>query len=91
MNVNITQVNQDGIKYSYNLQNQVFKGQKTTKEIHSIAFENGTFLLFEDYVKELQANRTEEYCLVLATAKFLSQKVTISIDFGQETTFWTKH
>ena len=91
MNVNITQVNQDGIKYSYKIQNQIFKGQKTAKEIHSMAFENGTFLLFEDYVKELQANRTEEYCLVLATAKFLSQKVTINIDFGQEITIWTMY
>lgn len=26
MNVNIAQVNQDGIKYSYKIQNQVFKG-----------------------------------------------------------------
>ena len=28
--------------------------------------------------------RTEEYCLILASAKFLSTKVTISIDYGQE-------
>jgi len=28
--------------------------------------------------------RTEEYCMILATQKFLSNKVTISIDFGQE-------
>ncbi|GEM_PF-1629055 len=28
--------------------------------------------------------RTEEYCMILATQKFLSTKVTISVDFGQE-------
>ena len=30
----------------------------------------------------------EEYCMILATAKFLSTKVTIDIDFGQEWSFW---
>jgi hypothetical protein len=30
------------------------------------------------------ATRTEEYCMILATQKFLSNKVTIAIDFGQE-------
>ncbi len=27
----------------------------------------------------------EQYCMLLATAKFMSTKVTVSIDFGQET------
>ena len=27
----------------------------------------------------------EEYCMVLATSRFLSTKVTITVDFGQET------
>ncbi len=30
----------------------------------------------------------EEYCMILASAKFLSTKVTIEIDFGQEWSFW---
>ena len=29
--------------------------------------------------------RTEEYCQVLATSKLLSTKVTITVDYGQET------
>ena len=33
--------------------------------------------------------RTEEYCMILATGKFLSTKVTISIDFGQERRFFS--
>jgi hypothetical protein len=32
--------------------------------------------------------RTEEYCMILATQKFLSTKVTISIDFGQARKFY---
>jgi hypothetical protein len=28
--------------------------------------------------------RTEEYCMILATQKFMSTKVTIAIDHGQE-------
>lgn len=91
MNVKITQINQDGIKYSYKLQDKVFKGQKDAKDLHSISLENGTFLLFEDYVQKIQANRTEEYCELLATSRLLSLKVTITIDFGQETTLWTKY
>lgn len=34
------------------------------------------------------ATRTEEYCMVLATPKLLSNKVTISVDFGQERPFF---
>lgn len=34
------------------------------------------------------AARTEEYCMILATQKLLSTKVTISIDFGQERRFF---
>lgn len=30
----------------------------------------------------------EEYCMVLATSKLLSTKLTIQIDFGQEWSFW---
>lgn len=32
--------------------------------------------------------RTEEYCLVLVTAKLLSTKVTITVDYGQERKFF---
>ncbi len=30
----------------------------------------------------------EEYCMILATSKLLSTKVTIAVDFGQEWSFW---
>lgn len=29
------------------------------------------------------------YCEIVGTQKFLSPKVTVSIDYGQETSFWT--
>ena len=35
------------------------------------------------------ATRTEEYCMVLATAKMMSTKVTITIDFGQERKYFS--
>ena len=35
------------------------------------------------------ATRTEEYCMVLATQKFMSTKVTIAIDYGQERKFFS--
>jgi len=37
----------------------------------------------------LQVERTEEYCMILGTQKFLSTKLTIQIDFGQERNFLT--
>ncbi|MGF7040095.1 hypothetical protein [Mucilaginibacter lappiensis] len=30
----------------------------------------------------------EQYCMILATAKVFSSKVTITVDYGQETKFW---
>ena len=30
----------------------------------------------------------EQYCMIIATAKLFSTKVNISVDFGQETSFW---
>ena len=33
--------------------------------------------------------RTEEYCMILATQKFMSTKVTIAIDYGQERKFFS--
>ena len=32
--------------------------------------------------------RTEEYCMMMATQKFLSTKVIITLDYGQETKFF---
>lgn len=32
--------------------------------------------------------RTEEYCMILGTQKFLSNKITIEIDFGQQRSVW---
>src|SRR5947209_573977 len=34
---------------------------------------------------KLDSGRTEEYCLIIATGKLFSTKVTIHVDFGQET------
>lgn len=34
------------------------------------------------------ANKHEQYCMVIATAKFFSNKVSIEVDFGQQTSFW---
>ncbi|MEO6949368.1 MAG: hypothetical protein ABI123_07060 [Ginsengibacter sp.] len=32
--------------------------------------------------------KVEQYCEVVATGRLLSNKVTIDIDYGQETNFW---
>jgi hypothetical protein len=32
--------------------------------------------------------RIEQYCQIIATPRFLSNKVTIDIDFGEEKSFW---
>jgi hypothetical protein len=34
------------------------------------------------------AKKHEQYCMIIATAKFFSSKVSIAVDFGQETSFW---
>ncbi|RZK24998.1 MAG: hypothetical protein EOO43_06630 [Flavobacterium sp.] len=39
-------------------------------------------------VTESQIKRTEEYVLIVATAKFLSTKVSIVLDYGQEKDFF---
>jgi len=33
--------------------------------------------------------RTEEYCMIMATAKLMSNKVTITVDYGQERKFFS--
>ena len=35
--------------------------------------------------------RTEEYCMILATEKFMSNKLTITIDYGQERKYFTDY
>lgn len=89
--VNITQTNKDGIKYSYKVQGQVFKNQLAPTEILSVETDNKVFVSFDEYLEKILANRTEEYCLILATSKFLSSQVTITIDFGQETGLLTQY
>lgn len=44
-----------------------------------------TFAQTEQASVPASFKRTEEYCLVLATSKLMSTKVTITIDYGQET------
>jgi hypothetical protein len=35
--------------------------------------------------------RTEEYCLIVGTTQLFSTKVTITIDYGQERSFWDEN
>ena len=35
--------------------------------------------------------RVEQYCQVVATARILSNKVTIDIDYGEERSIWKDH
>ncbi len=51
------------------------------------------FIAFTTYAQknltELSKDKAkEEYCMILATEKFLSTKVTVEVDFGQEWSFW---
>lgn len=34
------------------------------------------------------STKVEQYCQVIATPRFLSNKVTIDIDFGEQKSFW---
>ncbi len=47
------------------------------------------FLLASPFLSKAQTDTTakphEQYCMIIATAKLLSTKVTITVDFGQET------
>jgi len=45
-----------------------------------------TLMLFSMNVMSQEAHRI--YCELLGTQKFLSSKVIVSVDFGQETSFW---
>lgn len=36
-------------------------------------------------------SQVEQYCEVVATARLLSNKVTIDIDYGEERSFWKDH
>lgn len=42
----------------------------------------------QEQVALSKKNAIEEYCMVLATSKLLSTKLTIQVDFGQEWSFW---
>lgn len=45
-------------------------------------------LPFTTFCQEQKLPRTEQYCMVLATSRLLSSKVSITVDFGQETSMW---
>lgn len=49
-----------------------------------------SFLGFaQEKTEELSQSRAkEEYCMILATAKLLSTKVNIDVDYGQKMSFW---
>lgn len=54
-----------------------------------IAFMFATTLSFSQEKTELsKKDASEEYCMILATSKLLSTKLTIEVDFGQEWSFW---
>lgn len=37
---------------------------------------------------QADTSKIEQYCQVIATPRFLSNKVTIDIDFGEEKSYW---
>ena len=37
---------------------------------------------------QTDTSKIEQYCQVIATPRFLSNKVTIDIDFGEQKSFW---
>jgi len=45
------------------------------------------FIAFEGNAQQ-DTTRVEQYCEVVATARILSNKVTIDIDFGEERSIW---
>ncbi len=49
-----------------------------------------SLFIFSSIVSIAQNDTTkiEQYCQVIATPRFLSNKVTIDIDFGEEKRFW---
>lgn len=47
-----------------------------------------TFSIAQDKTELSKKNASEEYCMILATSKLLSTKLTIEVDFGQEWSFW---
>jgi len=52
-------------------------------------FTLGTYFVQAQNTKQLDKSEAkEEYCMILATQKLLSTKVKISVDFGQEVSFW---
>jgi hypothetical protein len=55
------------------------------KKLLFIALQLSGFVLFA----QTDTTRIEQYCQVIATPRFLSNKVTIDIDFGEEKPYWT--
>jgi len=49
------------------------------------------FLLSSCFAFSQDSLKVEQYCEVVATGKFLSNKVTIDIDYGEERSFWKDH
>ena len=49
-----------------------------------------TILLFGAKITFAQSDsaKVEQYCQIVATPKFLSNKVSIDIDFGEEKSYW---
>jgi hypothetical protein len=45
------------------------------------------FIVFKANAQQ-DTTRVEQYCEVVATARILSNKVTIDIDFGEERSIW---
>jgi hypothetical protein len=45
------------------------------------------FVTFKSYAQK-DTGRVEQYCEVVATGRFLSNKVTIDIDYGEERSIW---
>jgi len=46
------------------------------------------FTQAQEQVELNKKDAKEEYCMILATSKLLSTKLTIQVDFGQEWSFW---
>lgn len=63
------------------------KRQKEEAEARELSKRNR--LMFESNYRVIDSNRIERYCTVLASGKFMSTKVTISVDFGEEISFWS--
>ncbi|MBL7732913.1 MAG: hypothetical protein JNM88_17200, partial [Chitinophagaceae bacterium] len=46
------------------------------------------FISVQAFSQEKKEEKVEQYCEIVATAKMLSNKVTIEVDYGEERSFW---